>query len=154
MRPAATSGPGPGGWAFLVLRLFLAGVFLYASLDKIARPGEFAALVRDYKLLPEGLVPFTAVVLPWLETVLGVFLILGVWRPGTLFLVNALLAGFWLALASAWARGIDVDCGCFSTARGQGGDMAWYLIRDGFFVLAGLAAWRLGLRRPARGPRG
>lgn len=153
MRPAP-SGPGAGGWAFLVLRLFLAGVFLYASLDKIARPGEFADLIRDYRIVPGDAVPFMAVVLPWLEAVLGVFLILGAWRPGTLFLVNALLVAFWLALASAWARGIDVDCGCFSTARGQGGDMAWYLVRDGLFVLAGLAAWRLGLRRPARGPRG
>lgn len=32
--------------------------------------------------------------------------------------------------------------------------MAWYLVRDGSFVLAGLAAWGLGVRGARRSPGG
>jgi len=38
------------------------------------------------------------------------------------------------------ARGLDVDCGCFTVSVGpsSGGHMLWYLFRDGFFLLVGL----------------
>jgi len=135
------------------LRLFLAGLFAYASLDKIAHPDQFAAIIRDYRLLPQAAVPFTAVVLPWLEAVLALALVLGKWREGALFLSVALLVAFFASLVANMARGLDVSCGCFSTATGSGGNMAWYLVRDGFFVLAGLAAWYLGVWR-RRSPDG
>jgi uncharacterized membrane protein len=141
-------------WLFTALRLFLAGLFAYASLDKIAHPDQFAAILRDYRLLPQAAVPFTAVVLPWLEAVLALALILEKWREGALFLSVALLAVFWASLAVNMARGLNVSCGCFSTAKDGGGDMAWYLVRDGFFVLAGLAAWHLGVWRRRRSPGG
>lgn len=136
------------------LRLFLAGLFAYASLDKIAHPDQFAAILHDYRLLPQAVVPFTAVVLPWLEAVLALALVLGRWREGALFLSVALLAAFWASLAVNMARGLDVSCGCFSAAKDSDGNMAWYLVRDGFFVLTGLAAWYLGVWRRRRSPGG
>jgi len=134
------------------LRLFLAGLFAYASLDKIAHPDQFAAIIRDYRLLPQAAVPFTAVVLPCLEAVLALALALGKWREGALFLSAALLAVFWVSLAVNMARGLDVSCGCFSTTKDSGGSMLWYIFRDGFFVLVGLAAWYLGVWRRRRSP--
>jgi uncharacterized membrane protein YphA (DoxX/SURF4 family) len=126
--------------ADLLLRLSLAGVFLYASADKLLHPQDFASVVRDYRLLPDALVNPTAVVLPWLELVLGVLLLVGRLREGTLLLVNVLLPAFWCALAVNFFRGVDVDCGCFSTAPAEPSAMPWYMARDGFFVVLGVAA--------------
>jgi len=127
--------------AAAALRMLVAGIFLYASYDKILHPADFAAIIKDYRILPDILVNPAAIVLPWLELILGLLLAAGKWLEGALFLVNALLLVFWTALVVNAFRGIDVGCGCFSTAREGGGDMMWYLFRDGVFVLLGLAAW-------------
>jgi uncharacterized membrane protein YphA (DoxX/SURF4 family) len=127
----------------MALRVLVAGIFLYASYDKILHPADFAAIIKDYRVLPDILVNPAAIILPWLELILGVLLLTGKWLEGALFLVNVLMLVFWTALVVNAVRGIDVSCGCFSTAKDSGGNMAWYLFRDGFFVLLGLAAWRL-----------
>lgn len=125
----------------LALRVLVAGIFLYASYDKILHPADFAAIIRDYRLLPDMLVNPAAIILPWLELILGVLLLAGQWLEGSLFLVNALMLVFWTALVVNAVRGIDIGCGCFSTAKESGGNMMWYIFRDGFFVLLSLAAW-------------
>ena len=61
----------------------LGAVFIYASLDKIAHPLDFARIVYRYRLAGPtaalGVVPANAfaVVLPWLEAVIGVLLLTG-----------------------------------------------------------------------------
>lgn len=137
----------------VLLRMFVAGIFLFASYDKILHPADFASIIKDYRILPDILINPAAIILPWLELMLGVLLVAGKWLEGSLFLVNALMLLFWTALAVSAFRGIDIGCGCFSTAKDSGGNMAWYLVRDGFFVLAGLAAWHLGVWR-RRSPDG
>lgn len=128
--------------ADVVLRLILAGVFLYASVDKIQHPQAFASVIRDYRILPDILVNIPAIILPWLELMLGVLLLVGRLREGTLLLVNALLITFWVTLVVNYFRGIDVGCGCFSTTREESSPMLWYIFRDGLFVVLALgAAW-------------
>lgn len=60
-------------------RLILGGVFVFASFDKILHPASFAEAVYRYQILPDGLINLTAIVLPWLELIVGGFLILGFW---------------------------------------------------------------------------
>lgn len=128
--------------ADVLLRLALAGILIAASADKMLHPQSFAAVVRDYRILPPALVNLTAIVLPWLELTLGVLLLAGRMRLGTLLLVNALLLTFLAALVTNYFRGIDVGCGCFSTTREASSPMLWYIIRDGAFVALALgAAW-------------
>lgn len=128
--------------ADILLRILLAGIFLYASVDKIQHPQDFASIIRDYRVLPGVLVNVTAIVLPWLELVLGVLLLSGWLREGTLFLVISLLLVFWGILIANYFRGIDVGCGCFSTTASESSPMLWYILRDGLFVVLGLsAAW-------------
>ena len=38
----------------ILCRLVLGGVFIYASLDKIAHPAEFAKAIGNYHVLPFG----------------------------------------------------------------------------------------------------
>ena len=62
----------------LLSRIILGGVFIYASLDKIANPAEFAKAVGNYHVLPFGVENLLALVLPWMELLVGLALILGV----------------------------------------------------------------------------
>ena len=57
-----------------------------------------------------------------------------------LFLANTMLAVFLGALVSAHLRGIDLSCGCFSSAPAASDEMIWYIARDGLFLLLGLTA--------------
>jgi len=123
--------------AFLLSRLFLGGIFVYASYDKILHPVPFAEIVFNYQILPEILINLVSLFLPWLELLMGLSLILGVWLPGAVLISTVLLFVFFTTLVFNMLRGLDIDCGCFTVSAGpsSGGHMLWYLFRDGFFLL-------------------
>lgn len=118
----------------LVARLILGGVFVYASFDKILHPASFATAVHRYQILPDLLINLTAIVLPWLELIVGGFLILGLWMPGTVLMSNLLLMTFMGALLFNMARGLDISCGCFSTASESAMNF-WTVLRDVSFLI-------------------
>lgn len=122
--------------AFLA-RLVLGLVFIYAAIDKIVHPEAFAWAVYNYQILPESLINLTAIILPWLELGIALFLILGIWLPGAVFLSNFLLVCFFGALVFNLTRGLDIDCGCFmvSADATDRGSMVWYVIRDSLFLV-------------------
>ena len=124
-------------YVFLGMRLLLGVIFIAASVDKIAHPAEFARIVQNYQILPDRLINIVAVVLPWLEAILGTFILCGWWLPGATTLANLLLIVFLGALASAVARGIDVHCGCFSSQASGPPNTSWYFARDLIFLLLG-----------------
>ncbi|WP_372683645.1 cation diffusion facilitator family transporter, partial [Desulfosarcina sp.] len=120
---------------FHALRLLLGAVFLYASYDKILHPEAFAQAVYNYQILPDGLINLAALVLPWLELLLGLCLVAGVWLPGTTVLSTTLLAVFIGALVFNQIRGLDVHCGCFSTETTEGPADLWTVARDVSFLV-------------------
>jgi len=129
----------------LLLRLLaaaLGGVFVYASLDKIAAPAEFARIVYRYRLLgPNALVGplpanLLAVTLPWIEALAGVLLLLGVWRREAALVAGLLLLVFLGAVGWMLFQGIDLaNCGCF-TVSGEGRGTGWGLILEDLGLLA------------------
>ncbi len=100
-------------------RLILGVIFIYASYDKILHPRAFAEVIYNYQILPDDLINLTAIFLPWLEMLMGVFLFVGFWMQGSVIWCNALLVVYIGALSFTLARGIDVSCGCFSTTKGS-----------------------------------
>ncbi|MFO7737291.1 MAG: MauE/DoxX family redox-associated membrane protein [Desulfatiglandaceae bacterium] len=118
-------------------RLILGAVFVYASIDKIAHPEAFAEAIYNYQILPDALINLTAIVLPWLELVPGLFLIIGLFREGSVCIVTGLLVIFLGAMVFNLARGLDIHCGCFTTSMDGANNppMAWYVFRDGLFLL-------------------
>ena len=106
-------------WTLLLLRLFIGGIFIYASIDKIAHPEQFARAIENYRILPWFLINIFAIILPWIELVSGVLLIAGVWLNGSAITISALLLIFIIAITAGLLRGLDISCGCFNTTGGQ-----------------------------------
>jgi hypothetical protein len=134
------------GWPRL-LGLVLGLVFVWASLDKIWNPAEFARIVYRYHIVgPNHLIGPTlanlvAVTLPWVELILGLLLIAGIWRREAALLTGALLLSFVLGVASTMVRGIDVEnCGCFTVDARGGRAAGWGLIVGDLGLLAIAAA--------------
>lgn len=118
-------------------RLILGVIFIYASYDKILHPKAFAEIIYNYQILPDSLINLTAIVLPWLEMFMGVFLIIGFWMPGTVAWCNILLVVYLSILGFNLARGLDINCGCFSTTNGSAigiGTILWDVL---FLALSG-----------------
>ena len=127
---------------YWVVSIGLGAVFIYASLDKIAHPLDFARIVYRYRLAGPsaalGVVPANAfaVILPWLEAVIGVLLVTGFWRREAAAITAALLVMFLVAVGYVMWQGIDVEhCGCF-TVGGEGRSAGWTLIASDLGLLA------------------
>ncbi len=118
-----------------VLRLFLGGLFLYSSLQKVQHPDQFAVAVRAYKMLPLGLTSLFALAIAWGEAVAGILLIVGLFTRQAAGAVFLLLASFTIAIVSTQVRGMVVDCGCFSNEGGHGADYT-LVVRNLFLLTA------------------
>ncbi|WP_298747059.1 MauE/DoxX family redox-associated membrane protein [uncultured Nocardioides sp.] len=121
------------GWLGLLARLATGGVWIVAGALKIPDPAASVQAVRAYRLLPEAVVPTVGQLLPVVEVVVGLALVVGL-LTRTMAVVSAVLfVAFIIAIASAWARGLTIDCGCFG-GGGYDPDAAekypWEIARD------------------------
>jgi len=98
-----------------IFRIILGFVFLYASFDKILDPGSFAIAIQNYQLIPMSLSNMVAIFLPWCEFYCAIFLLIGWWHKPAALLVSIMNIIFIVALALAYLRGLNIDCGCFGT---------------------------------------
>lgn len=117
-------------WLSLLFRLVLGAIFLYAGVVKSQDPAGFAQAIYNYRILPGWAINPLAILLPWVEMVMGAALVVGLWVPGASLLASGMLGLFALALCVNLARGLDIDCGCFSTASTGSGSTTWYFLRD------------------------
>ncbi|BDV01407.1 hypothetical protein TDMWS_14920 [Thermodesulfomicrobium sp. WS] len=122
--------------AYRYLRYFLAVVLIAAVPHKLLDPAGFALAIARYDLVPTAMVNALALVLPWVEVILAVLLVCDVLMGPALWLTNLLFAGFAAAIGIAMARGLDIDCGCYTT--GTTGSMLVALVRDVILLVAGL----------------
>jgi uncharacterized membrane protein YphA (DoxX/SURF4 family) len=134
----------------LVLAVALGAVFLYASVDKIVHPREFAHIVYRYQVIgPSQAVGFlpanaVAVILPWVEALCGLCLVTGIWRREAAGLSGLMLIVFILAVGLALGQGIDLEnCGCFKVTAGGGRAAGVKLLLGdaGLLAVAGLLAF-------------
>lgn len=125
-------------YTFFVFRLVLGGIFIYASLDKIAHPEQFAKIVYNYKILPHSLINIFAIIIPWVELLCGLFLIAGIFVKSSSAILSLLLVSFIIALSMNFLRGLDINCGCFSTDPQRKKEGAILLLRDFVLLAIGL----------------
>jgi uncharacterized membrane protein YphA (DoxX/SURF4 family) len=122
------SGDAPANWrgeGVWYCRVFLAFVYLLAAWPKLLDPAGFAKALNNYQLLPDAFINLLAIYLPWLELFAALALLFAPpLRRGAVWLIAAMTVVFIVAIASAMLRGIDIDCGCFSTT-GKGMRAGW-----------------------------
>lgn len=153
--PPAPQGRFRGRWHLLqpwlgtAVRWGLAAVWLLAGASKIGDLAASGRAVAAYQVMPYEMAKVVGAVLPFVELTLGVLLLLGLATRLSAGFSTLLLLIFIAGIVSAWARGLAIDCGCFS----QGGELAAgetprygsEILRDiGFLALAGfLLIWPL-----------
>ena len=127
-----------------LVRIALGVTFVSSGTLKILDPAGFASAVANYRLLPHELINIFAILLPWVELVAGLCVISGIWlRPAALVL--AFMTGiFVLAVASALARGLNVECGCFGRIGGGKVGLQNLAISFVLFCLAAVLTVRTG----------
>jgi len=131
----------------VAIRIVLAAVFVYAGYLKIIDPLPLADSIASFKMLPLRLVNPMALGLPVFEIAAGILLLIGWPRRVAALALVIVTAVFAVAMLSALARGISVDCGCFGTGGGSSIlTMRLHLARD-LLILAGAAiSYRLGYK--------
>ncbi len=133
----------------LVIRLWLAYVWLFAGILKLLEPQGAREQIVGFRIFPVSWASTLGWVLPGVEVLLGVLLLVGLFTRIAAIATFILQAAFIVGIASVWIRGYDVQCGCF----GRGTSLIPFLpdpvdkvpryivdlIRDFFFM--GCAAW-------------
>jgi uncharacterized membrane protein YphA (DoxX/SURF4 family) len=128
----------------LLIRLCRVGiglVMLAAALGKIGDPAAFATQIHHYRLVPIEAENLLAILLPWVELLAGLSLVLGAHARSGAWLSAAMMAVFTLAVTTAVARGLDIECGCFGTSDAThvgGMKLAENLLLTGAALIASL----------------
>ena len=102
----------------LLCRIIIGFIFIYAGMEKISNPAEFAIAINNYKLFPFSLINIAALILPWIEVTAGILLIFGIKVKENAFIISSLLGIFTIAIIISLFRGLNIDCGCFGTLSG------------------------------------
>jgi len=121
----------PMAYLMLIGRLILSAAFILAALPKIQDPATFAISVEGYRVVTANLAMWIALMLPWLELVAGFGLLIPQIRRGSNLIIALLLIVFIALHVSAWARGLDINCGCFNAHESEKTpDYLWLVLRN------------------------
>lgn len=132
-------------WSYRIIRMILAGIFLWSGLAKLLAPASFAVIIEAFGLIPESWVMPVALLLPALEVIAAVGLLMDI--RGSLAVVSGMLILFITILLYGIQMGLDIDCGCFGPQDPESAafhSLRLALYRD-FVMMAGviyLYIWR------------
>ncbi len=133
-------------WFGTLVRVALGIIFIWASWHKLADPYANVQAVKAYELLGYPWYKIVGYGLPLVEVTVGVCLVTGLFTRVAAVFGALSMAAFIFGIAWVWAKGININCGCF----GDGGydpnardKYPWEIARDvGFFLMAGyLIIW-------------
>lgn len=135
-------------WA---LRGFLALLFTTAAVSKLMNIEEFYGVVRNFRLIPDGMSRVAAMVLPVVELAVAVGLLIHPLAIPAAIVGAALFVVFAFAIAINVMRGRTyIDCGCFRNGMKQG--VSWLLVgRNAILTMLALAIVWLLPGTPAAG---
>jgi uncharacterized membrane protein YphA (DoxX/SURF4 family) len=104
-------------WVSTAARVLIGAVFAFSGYTKVVDVDGTIRAVRAYDLLPEAIIPTLGAALPVLELALAALLLTGLLTRLAAIITVPLCAAFFFGVASAWVRGLSIECGCF----GDGG---------------------------------
>ncbi len=99
----------------LILRFLIALIFIVSGFEKLMSPPEnFLYILQAYAVFPDPMARFAAVIFPWIELGVGVFLALGLWLRPVAFVLACMSGSLMIVVAQAIVRQLPIDsCGCF-----------------------------------------
>jgi putative oxidoreductase len=100
-----------------VLRIIMGLLFIYSGFFKAIDLENFSRVISLYDIAHIILVPYVAIILPFLELALGILLLFG-YKIKASSLISIALMIFWIIIISIniyWGK--SFDCGCFETSR-------------------------------------
>ena len=103
--------------------------------------------IKGYDIFTPDWAGYLAIVIGPLEIIGGVLLLLGLFLRQSSIVATCVMLLFMVGIAQAWARGLDIDCGCFgydAQNPDRGMDYAKTLLRDAAFLF--LTLWTI--KRP------
>lgn len=136
-------------WVVRIIRWIVGGLFIYAGALKAGDPAQFIRDIWNYHLVAEPAAYWIAAFVPYLEIVAGIALITGLQRRGAHLIIGSMLVVFIAFLVSAWARGLEISCGCFGTATPETTNYPWLITRD-LLLFAGVVVSAIATRRPTQ----
>ena len=96
----------------LALRIGLGGVFVIAGYGKLYDIGVFAGAVQMYDILPHSLATAYGYTLPFVELIIGILLILGIFLRVSAGISILTTVSFVIAKSITLARGANPPCCC------------------------------------------
>ncbi|MFA5260595.1 MAG: MauE/DoxX family redox-associated membrane protein [Candidatus Omnitrophota bacterium] len=99
----------------IVFRVLIGSFFVVVAAEKLLTPYEnFLYVIQGYDIFPPFLARLAAMIVPWFEFFLGVFLVLGLWLKPVLRISLLMISAFILLLTQAVFRKLPMqDCGCY-----------------------------------------
>lgn len=99
--------------AVFIIRVLLGALLLTAGALKVGHVTELAASIATFRLLPAAIVGPLAVALPYVELLLGAYLVAGLFTRIVATISALQFVCYAGAIASALVRHIAANCGCF-----------------------------------------
>lgn len=130
--------------AVALARWLLGALLIVTGALKVGHPAVLASAIAGFRLLPPGVVAPLAVILPYFEMLLGLYLVTGLFTRVAGWVATAQFVLYAAAIASAVLRGIPANCGCFGPGDAAVADWP-HVVFD--LVLAGIALF-IALRAP------
>ena len=118
----------------LPIRAALGVLFIAASAYKITEPYEFGLSIATYEIMPLELINLMAIVLPWMELIIGCTLIAGFWTRASALAVSGMMIMFMLAIWISLSRELPISCGCFASAEASEDISSGTLVRDALWL--------------------
>ena len=100
---------------FVLCRIILGIIFIVSGSGKLLSPYQnFLYVIQAYQILPSWTEALTAQIFPWVELLVGAFLLIGLWTSWGLRGALILFGIFVVVLGQALIRNLPLEnCGCF-----------------------------------------
>ena len=100
------------------MRIWIGIIFVLSGTQKLLEPYQnFLYVIQSYQVLSHPWDTVAAIIFPWVELILGIFTILGLWTRWALRGLLLLTTVFMAVVAQAIVRNLPIkECGCFGEA--------------------------------------
>jgi uncharacterized membrane protein YphA (DoxX/SURF4 family) len=124
------------------VRVLVGALFVFAGATKVGHFNDLASSITGFRLLPEPLIAPLAVLLPFFEIGLGLYLVSGLFTRSVAVIAAAQLVLYAGAIASAVIRHIPASCGCFGPQDQAKADWPHVLVDLALAAVCLFVAWR------------